>query len=147
MSSPSFFSLFHLAHAQRLRSPQIGVVRRAAGVRSFGGAVLHIRHIHIDEEGRFSIGSDHNRIKLTISLSVWHTNTKERRAPAVQYLPKAAYEAVAEDLELHLIRLKPTSYDKFVCQLREVMRTHELAGGRKRKPWWNTEVRDALVAR
>lgn len=98
--------VLHLAHAQRLQSPQIGVVRRAVGVRSFGGAVLHIRHIHIDEEGRFSIGSDHNRIKLTICLSVWHTNTKERRAPAVRYLPKAAYEAVAEDLELQPHRIE-----------------------------------------
>ncbi|KAH6948083.1 hypothetical protein HPB50_022808 [Hyalomma asiaticum] len=50
----------------------------------------HVRHIHIDEEGRFSIGSDHNRIKLTISSSVWRPNMNERRAPAVRYLPKAA---------------------------------------------------------
>lgn len=43
----------------------------------------HIRHIHINEEGRFSIGSDHNRIKLAISSTVWHRNTNARRAPAV----------------------------------------------------------------
>lgn len=38
---------------------------------------------HIDEEGRYSLGSDHNRIKLEFDASPWRRKKTEHRKPDV----------------------------------------------------------------
>ncbi|KAH7943549.1 hypothetical protein HPB52_009205 [Rhipicephalus sanguineus] len=54
-----------------------------------------LTHMNIDENGEFSIGSDHNRIKLSFSRSSWRTIAKEHRNPAERHLPQSEYAAVA----------------------------------------------------
>ncbi|KAH7979776.1 hypothetical protein HPB49_010969 [Dermacentor silvarum] len=112
---------------------------------------LQLTGVNIDESGQFSLGSDHNRIKLTISRSSWRTNPKQRRNPSKRYLPQSAYEAIAEEFEQHFRPAVTPSYEQFVCELRRYMKKHEIRvnsrGGVKRKGWWDKEVQEAFVAR
>ncbi|KAH6948251.1 hypothetical protein HPB50_023301 [Hyalomma asiaticum] len=46
----------------------------------------HVTSVTIDEDGKFSVGSDHNRMKLTFSTSTWRQKRRDRREPAARYL-------------------------------------------------------------
>ncbi|KAH7954486.1 hypothetical protein HPB49_019141 [Dermacentor silvarum] len=109
---------------------------------------LQLTGMNIDESGQFSLGSDHNRIKLTISRSSWRTNPKERRNPSKRYLPQSAYEAIAEEFEQHFRPTVTPSYEQFVCELRRYMKKHEIRvnsrGGVKRKGWWTKKCKKLL---
>ncbi|KAH7961780.1 hypothetical protein HPB52_012080 [Rhipicephalus sanguineus] len=113
----------------------------------------HMNHTHmnIDENGEFSIGSDHNRIKLSFSRSSWRTIAKEHRNPAERHLPQSEYAAVAEAFEQNFQPTEPPTYDQFVLELRSIMKKHEIRvnsrGGLRRKGWWDEEVQRALTAR
>ncbi|KAH7932191.1 hypothetical protein HPB52_024832 [Rhipicephalus sanguineus] len=102
-----------------------------------------LTHMNIDENGEFSIGSDHNRIKLSFSRSSWRTIAKEHRNPAERHLPQSEYAAVAEAFEQNFQPTEPPTYDQFVLELRRIMKKHEIrvnsaaaygakAGGTKR---------------
>ncbi|KAH7961547.1 hypothetical protein HPB52_010231 [Rhipicephalus sanguineus] len=105
----------------------------------------HMNHTHmnIDENGEFSIGSDHNRIKLSFSRSSWRTIAKEHRNPAERHLPQSEYAAVAEAFEQNFQPTEPPTYDQFVLELRSIMKKHEIRvnsrGGLRRKGWWDEE--------
>lgn len=112
---------------------------------------LHLNGVNIDESGQFSLGSDHNRIKLLISRSSCRTNSKERRNPSKRYFPQSVYEAITEEFEQHFQPTVTPSYEQFVGKLRRYMKKHEICvnfrGGLKRKGWWDKEVQEAIVAR
>ncbi|XP_075744098.1 uncharacterized protein LOC142802898 [Rhipicephalus microplus] len=107
--------------------------------------------MNIDEKGEFSIGSDHNRIKLSFSRSSWRTIAKEHRNPAERHLPQSEYVAVAEAFEHNFQPTEPPTYDQFVLELRRIMKKQEIRvnsrGGLRRKGWWDEEVQGALSAR
>ncbi|KAH7946963.1 hypothetical protein HPB52_006438 [Rhipicephalus sanguineus] len=100
--------------------------------------------MHIDEDGHFSLGSDHNRLRLSFSSSAWRHREVERRDPARRYLPTRSYETVAEQFEQSEMRNRATTYDAFIEAMRHIMRQHEVRtssrGGTQRKPWWDQEV-------
>ncbi|KAL3172581.1 hypothetical protein MRX96_043110 [Rhipicephalus microplus] len=110
-----------------------------------------LTHMNIDEKGEFSIGSGHNRIKLSFSRSSWRTIAKEHRNPAERHLPQSEYAAVAEAFEQNFQPTEPPTYDQFVLELRRIMKKHEVRvnsrGGLRRKGWWDEEVQRALIAR
>ncbi|KAH7943126.1 hypothetical protein HPB52_005621 [Rhipicephalus sanguineus] len=114
-------------------------------------APRRLTHMNIDENGEFSIGSDHNRIKLSFSRSSWRTIAKEHRNPAERHLPQSEYAAVAEAFEQNFQPTEPPTYDQFVLELRRIMKKHEIRvnsrGGLRRKGWWDEEVQRALTAR
>lgn len=109
-----------------------------------------LQDIHIDEEGRYSLGSDHNRIRLQFKASPWRRQSKKRE-PAVRFLPEAAYEEVANEFELSPSRNGAETYEQYIDQLRRIMRKHEKIvnahHGVRRKSWWDGEVQAALKAR
>lgn len=85
----------------------------------------HLSRVHVDESGRYSLGSDHNHIALTFSTSVhWKCQT-EGRKPARHYLPAASFERVAEDFEENDIDAQQTTYEEFVGELRRSMCHYE----------------------
>ncbi|KAH6948874.1 hypothetical protein HPB50_026675 [Hyalomma asiaticum] len=102
-----------------------------------------------DESGQFSLGSDHNRVKLTFCKSSWWMNPKDHRSPAKRHLPQTAYEAIAEKFTHNFRPTDPQNYDEFVRELKHIMKQQEIPvnsrGGNKRKGWWDKEVQDALV--
>ncbi|KAH6946036.1 hypothetical protein HPB50_011279 [Hyalomma asiaticum] len=111
----------------------------------------HVTSVTIDEDGKFSVGSDHNRMKLTFSTSTWRQKRRDRREPAARYLPEETYENIAQEFEGRLMNLESPSYDQFVQALHQIMQTHEVCvnsrGGVRRKPWWDKEVQVALTTR
>ncbi|KAH6945254.1 hypothetical protein HPB50_007682 [Hyalomma asiaticum] len=111
----------------------------------------HITQMHIDEDGRFSLGSDHNRLRLSFPSSTWRHREVERRDSARRYLPTRSYEAVAEKFEQSEMRTRAATYDAFIEALRRIMREQEVRtssrGGTRRKQWWDQEVKQALGAR
>ncbi|KAH7952342.1 hypothetical protein HPB52_022016 [Rhipicephalus sanguineus] len=110
-----------------------------------------VKHISIDEEGDFSIGSDHNRIRLTICSSTWCKKEREHRKPGQRFLPEAAYEDIAKEFDSNLQTSKPLKYEEYVEELQRLMRQYEVRtnsrGGVRRKGWWDEEVRKALDER
>ncbi|KAH7982225.1 hypothetical protein HPB52_003503 [Rhipicephalus sanguineus] len=111
----------------------------------------HVTSITIDEEGKFSVGSDHNRIKLTLSTSAWRQKRTDCRESAARYLPEETYDDIAQEFEGRLMNLESPSYDQYVEALQQIMEAHEVCvnsrGGVRRKPWWDKEVQVALSAR
>lgn len=79
----------------------------------------------MDESGRYSLGSDHNRIALTFSTSVHRKRQTEGRKPAQRYLPAASFEKVAEDFEENDIDAQQTTYEEFVGELRRSVSVRE----------------------
>ncbi|XP_037502252.1 uncharacterized protein LOC119376525 [Rhipicephalus sanguineus] len=110
-----------------------------------------VKHISIDEEGDFSIGSDHNRIRLTICSSTWCKKEREHRKPGQRFLPEAAYEDIAKEFDSNLQTSKPLKYEEYMEELQRLMRQYEVRtnsrGGVRRKGWWDEEVRKALDER
>ncbi|KAH6946067.1 hypothetical protein HPB50_011429 [Hyalomma asiaticum] len=111
----------------------------------------HLSRVHVDESGRYSLGSDHNRIALTFSTSVHRRRRTECRQPARRYLPAASFEQVAEDFEENDIHAQQTTYEEFVGELRRSMCHYEKRiqsrGGTRPKAWWDQQVKTALEAR
>ncbi|KAH7953359.1 hypothetical protein HPB49_007349 [Dermacentor silvarum] len=110
-----------------------------------------LRSVHIDEDGRYSIGSDHNRIKLVFTASTWRKTKRETRDPAGRFLPAVAYEAVTDEFENSSHRDETITYGQYVAELGLIIRKHERRvnsrGGRPRRSWWDGEVQAALEAR
>ncbi|KAL3186228.1 hypothetical protein MRX96_027954 [Rhipicephalus microplus] len=96
------------------------------------------------------IGSDHNRISLTICSSAW-LKKRECQKSAQRILPEAAYEDIAQEFENSLQVSKYLNYKEFMEELRRLMRKHEVhsnsRGGVRRKGWWDQEVRKAFDER
>lgn len=114
-----------------------------------GGLAQRVTRMHIDEEGAFSVGSDHNRIKLTLSKSLYRRAACSRREPTRKYVPPASYESIAAEFEESCSHMQLETYDMYVGELRRIMckyeaRTH---GHARRNRWWDDEVRAALQAR
>lgn len=109
-----------------------------------------LRNVHIDEEGRHSLGSDHNRLRLQFEASPWRQKVKKHE-PATRFLPDAAYEEVANEFELCPGREQADTYEQYIAQLRQIMRKHEkivkARRGFSRKSWWDGEVQAAIKAR
>ncbi|KAH7971694.1 hypothetical protein HPB52_002351 [Rhipicephalus sanguineus] len=83
----------------------------------------HLTRVHVDESGRYSLGSDHNRIALTFSTSVHRNRRTQSRKPARRYLPVTSFELVAEDFEENDIHAHQTTYEEFVGELCVAMRS------------------------
>ncbi|KAH7954694.1 hypothetical protein HPB49_020982 [Dermacentor silvarum] len=110
-----------------------------------------ITQVHIDEAGQFSLGSDHNRIRLSFSASAHQAScVRPQRRPGL-YLPNRSVEQVAEDFEQCSKRREAQSYDEFVHALRSVMHEHmvrdRLDAHKPCNPWWDKEVEMAWRAR
>lgn len=111
----------------------------------------HLTRVHVDESGRYSLGSDHNRIALTFSTSVHRNRRTQCRKPARRYLPATSFERVAEDFEESDIHAHQTTYEEFVGELLRTMCRYEKRvqsrGGARPKAWWDQQVKTALEAR
>ncbi|KAH7956968.1 hypothetical protein HPB52_013934 [Rhipicephalus sanguineus] len=130
-----------------------GHIQEIDGFLDFNGDLMQqmykeaqprIKHISIDEEGDFSIGSDHNRIRLTICSSTWCKKEREHRKPGQRFLPEAAYEDNAKEFDSNLQTSKPLKYEEYVEELQRLMRQYPRVW---RKGWWDEEVRKALDER
>ncbi|KAH7969417.1 hypothetical protein HPB52_017828 [Rhipicephalus sanguineus] len=115
---------------------------------------MHIARVHVDESGQYSVGSDHNRIKLTFAASAYHRTRRRHRSPARWYLPVATYDEIAEEFEasdIHCNPDGPVTYETFIKELKVIMGRHEVRVNSRKgvqcKPWWDTEVKAALKAR
>ncbi|KAH7973798.1 hypothetical protein HPB49_005309 [Dermacentor silvarum] len=73
-----------------------------------------VQRVHIDEAGQFSASSDHNRIKVTFTASIWRDRHREQREPSQRYLPASAYRAVARECEIRLQAAPPKTYEQYV---------------------------------
>lgn len=115
-----------------------------------GKLATHITKVHIDESGDHSVGSDHNRVKISFSSSVFRRPTMNHR-PAHRYVPVTAFAAIAERFEQSDIHNERATYEEYVSALRGIMNTHEVRAnarrGYPRKSWWDREVKTALDAR
>ncbi|KAH6925290.1 hypothetical protein HPB50_003358 [Hyalomma asiaticum] len=93
-----------------------------------------IAQVHIDEDGQFGLGSDHNRIRLSFSRGGREVSREGR-----------------QDFENCLQRRKSHSYSEFVCALDAVMRTRMVQerrpGHRPQNSWWDREVEVAWKER
>ncbi|KAH6947304.1 hypothetical protein HPB50_018362 [Hyalomma asiaticum] len=69
----------------------------------------HVTSVAIDEDGKFSVGSDHNGMKLTFSTSTWRQKRRDRREPTARYLPEETYENIAQEFEGRLMNLEGAS--------------------------------------
>ncbi|KAH6948877.1 hypothetical protein HPB50_026678 [Hyalomma asiaticum] len=58
---------------------------------------LFCESVHIDEEGDFSQGSGHNRLKLSFSASVYQQSIRICQQPIRHFLPPRLYETVAAE--------------------------------------------------
>ncbi|KAH8023172.1 hypothetical protein HPB51_011286 [Rhipicephalus microplus] len=69
-----------------------------------------IAQVHIDEEGQFSLGSDHNRIRLLFSKGGFRTGCMSPPPRRGMYLPSKSVERVAKDFESSPQRRESRSY-------------------------------------
>ncbi|KAH6927337.1 hypothetical protein HPB50_001877 [Hyalomma asiaticum] len=110
----------------------------------------HLSRVHVDESGRYSLSSDHNRIALTFSTSVHRNRQTECRKLARRYIPAASFERVAEDFEENYVHVQQTTYEEFVGELRRSMCHYEKRiksrGGTRPKAWLDQQVKTALEA-
>ncbi|KAH6933398.1 hypothetical protein HPB50_014507 [Hyalomma asiaticum] len=110
-----------------------------------------IAQVHIDEDGQFSLGSDHNRIRLSFSTGGSRTGRRSPPPRRGMYLPSKSVERVAEDFENCPQRRKSHSYSEFVRALDAVMRTRMVQerrpGHRPQNSWWDREVEVAWKER
>ncbi|KAH6941859.1 hypothetical protein HPB50_023665 [Hyalomma asiaticum] len=110
-----------------------------------------IAQVHIDEDGQFSLGSDHNRIRLSFSRGGSRTGRRSPPPRRGMYLPSKSVDRVAEDFENCPQRRKSHSYSEFVCALDAVMRTRMVQerrpGHRPQNSWWDREVHGSGVER
>lgn len=109
-----------------------------------------IAQVHIDEEGQFSLGSDHNRIRLLFSKGGFRTGCMSPPPRRGMYLPSKSVERVAKDFESSPQRRESRSYSEFMRALDAVMRTQmvqERPGRRPQNPWWDKEVEVAWKER
>ncbi|KAH7963555.1 hypothetical protein HPB52_021631 [Rhipicephalus sanguineus] len=110
-----------------------------------------IAQVHIDEDGQFSLGSDHNRIRLSFSKGGFRTGCRSPPPRRGMYLPSKSVERVAEDFENCPQRRKSHTYSEFVGALDSVMRTlmvqERRRGHRPQNPWWDREVEVAWKER
>ncbi|KAH6931062.1 hypothetical protein HPB50_022001 [Hyalomma asiaticum] len=58
-----------------------------------------IAQVHIDEDSQFSLGSDHNRIRLSFSRGGFRTGRRSPPPSRGMCLPSKSVERVAEDFE------------------------------------------------
>ncbi|KAL3214833.1 hypothetical protein MRX96_051417 [Rhipicephalus microplus] len=111
----------------------------------------HLTRVHVDDSGRYSLGSDHNRIALTFSSSVNRNCLTQCRKSAGRYLPATSFERVAEDFEENAIHAQQTTYEEFVGELLRTMchydKRVQSRGGARPKAWWGQQVKTALEAR
>lgn len=110
-----------------------------------------ITRMHIDEDGSFSLGSDHNRLLLSFSASARHENRLPPQQRPGMRLPSRSFERVAEEFENCPQRRESRTYGEFVLTLRSVMRAHMVQDRREApkpwNPWWDREVQAAWKAR
>ncbi|KAH7943509.1 hypothetical protein HPB52_009165 [Rhipicephalus sanguineus] len=110
-----------------------------------------IAQVHINEDGQFSLGSDHNRIRLSFSKGGFRTGCRSPQPRRGKYLPSKSVERVAEDVENCPQRRKSHTYSEFVGALDAVMRTlmvqERRRGHRPQNPWWDREVEVAWKER
>ncbi|KAH7981577.1 hypothetical protein HPB49_025597 [Dermacentor silvarum] len=106
-----------------------------------------LRSVHIDEDERYSIGSNHNRITLVFTASTWRKTKRETRDPAKRFLPAVAYEAVTDEFENSSHREETITYGQYVAELGLIIRKHErCVNSRSGRPR-DGEVQAALEAR
>lgn len=110
-----------------------------------------LRCIHIDEEGAFSLGSDHNRLRLDFSHSNHRVKEHKTQTSSSGYLPPQAIETVAKEFEDSNERLEAETYAGYMAVLCSLMKPHMVQNKKstctRRNAWWDKEVADAWRAR
>lgn len=111
-----------------------------------------LRTVAVDEDGLYSLGSDHNRLRLDFSYSCRKTLACVRSSQkAGVYLPSRAIERVAEEFEACPQRRDAKTYAEYMAALHAAMRGHMVRDSsrprRKRNSWWDPEVEAAWRAR
>ncbi|KAG0411150.1 hypothetical protein HPB47_011716 [Ixodes persulcatus] len=103
--------------------------------------------MHIDEDGTFTLSSDHNRLRVDFSSSPWQQPHKERYRTVELVLPASAIDSVAQEFEASGRRKKVTNYGEFIGELKRIIKLHSIRrrsrGGFRRKSWWDAEVKAA----
>ncbi|KAH7964512.1 hypothetical protein HPB51_027250 [Rhipicephalus microplus] len=78
----------------------------------------------VDEEGKYSLGSDHNRLRLDFGHSSHKGKIISWRKKIKRYLPHHSIEAVVEDFEACAEMHEATTYDEYMSALRRVVERH-----------------------
>lgn len=107
--------------------------------------------MQIDEDGTFSLGSDHNRLRVDFSSSTWKWPQKEQYKTVELVLPVSAIEIVAKEFEASTRRASATNYEEFIRELKHLIKVHSIQrrsrGGFRRNSWWDAEAKAARDAR
>uniref|UniRef100_L7LU83 Putative tick transposon n=1 Tax=Rhipicephalus pulchellus TaxID=72859 RepID=L7LU83_RHIPC len=110
-----------------------------------------LNSLDIDEEGDYSIGSDHNRIRIDFSRTQYLKPRHRMRSEGQLHLPAKAIEVVAAEFEDSKRRREAETYEEYVDILRNIMRRHmsrnKNPARHTRKLWWDKEVSQAWQAR
>ncbi|KAH8034793.1 hypothetical protein HPB51_002207 [Rhipicephalus microplus] len=78
----------------------------------------------VGEEGKYSLGSDHNRLRLDFGHSCHKGKIIFRRKKIKRYLPQHSIEAVVEDFEPYAEMHEATTYYEYMLALRRVVERH-----------------------
>ncbi|KAH6925109.1 hypothetical protein HPB50_001021 [Hyalomma asiaticum] len=105
----------------------------------------------VDEEGMYSLGSDHNRLRLDFG----HFRQKDKiistRKKAKRYLPNCSIESVVDDFEACAEMHEATTYDEYMSALHRVVEQHMVPDRRSaralKSPWWESDVEEAWKRR
>ncbi|KAM7313853.1 hypothetical protein ISCGN_003640 [Ixodes scapularis] len=106
--------------------------------------------VSIDEEGEHSVGSDHNCLRLDFSKNIW---TKAKTRPQYKrrtHLAQKEVERVTKKFERSNIRIQASGYRQYITELKRLIKQHSSrkpSGRRVRNRWWDTEVKEAILAR
>ncbi|KAM7298924.1 uncharacterized protein ISCGN_019491 [Ixodes scapularis] len=109
-----------------------------------------IARVLIDEGGEHSLGSDHNRLRLDFSKATWKKTQERYQRPRRTYLSKRTVATIMETFENSESRKQATGYQAYITVLKDLIKRHapkRLAGRRRRKRWWDGEVKAAIHAR
>ncbi|KAH6945790.1 hypothetical protein HPB50_009948 [Hyalomma asiaticum] len=111
-----------------------------------------LNSLHIDEEGNYSAGSDHNRMRIDFSRTQ-HLKLPRRcnGSEGQMHLSEKAIERVAAEFEDSQQRREANTYEEYIATLRSIMHRHMTRNKnptrQTRKPWWDKEVAQAWQAR
>ncbi|KAH6925625.1 hypothetical protein HPB50_008073 [Hyalomma asiaticum] len=110
-----------------------------------------LNSLHIDEEGNYSAGSDHNRMRIDFSRTQ-HLKLPRRcnGSEGQMHLSEKAIERVAAEFEDSQQRREANTYEEYIATLRSIMHRHKTRNKNPtrhtRKPWWDKEVAQAWQA-
>lgn len=110
-----------------------------------------LNSLDIDEEGNYSVGSDHNRMRIDFSRTQYLKPRRRVRSEGQMHLPVKAIEVAAAEFEGSPQRREAVTYEEYVDTLRSIMRRlmtrNKNPARHSRKQWWDNEVAQAWQAR